>query len=212
MGIWYWHEFVLKKNDTGPVQSRWGKGTAAKRGFTLEDFNKHFVCSLQNIREGRYYTLVTSSFTHFEMWHLFANMITLVSFGPSAVAYYGAANFLTVYVGSAIACSGASLYFMRQRESKRGFRAREQGFGASGAVLGMTTALACSLPRYRILLFFVPIPLGAATVGMAVFSLAALKEGWVPFVDHYGHLGGMAFGALWWLIALRRRGIRGRPF
>jgi len=182
------------------------------RGFTLEEFNKHFVCSLQNIREGRYYTLVTSSFTHFETWHLFANMVTLVSFGPSIVAYYGAANFLALYFGSAMACSGASLYFMRERERKRVFRVVEQGIGASGAVLGMTTALACSMPRYSILLFIVPMPLGAAAAGIAAFSLAAIREGWAPFVDHYGHLGGMAFGAFWWLITLRRRGVRRRPF
>ncbi len=41
---------------------------------------KHFMTSLNHIREGRWYTIVTACFSHRDPLHLFGNMLTLYFF------------------------------------------------------------------------------------------------------------------------------------
>jgi membrane associated rhomboid family serine protease len=41
---------------------------------------RNFMTSLQHIREGRWWTIVTACFSHRDGFHLFGNMVTLYFF------------------------------------------------------------------------------------------------------------------------------------
>jgi membrane associated rhomboid family serine protease len=53
---------------------------------------RHFTDSLQNLKEGRVWTLVTSAFSHKEWYHILLNTMVLLSFGDPV-----SSRFLTVY-------------------------------------------------------------------------------------------------------------------
>ena len=61
----------------------------AKRVYAVErdptliiTMRKHFWNSLESFTHGRFYTLVSSAFSHEDTIHLLVNMIALQSFGP----------------------------------------------------------------------------------------------------------------------------------
>lgn len=72
-------------------------------------YKRHTVTSLENVREGRWWVLFTSSFAHGNILHLGINMACLWSFGPSFVGAFGLPCFATVWAVSAVACSAAGL-------------------------------------------------------------------------------------------------------
>jgi membrane associated rhomboid family serine protease len=171
----------------------------------LEKFDDNMVLSLKNIREGRYYTILTSTFVHTSPVHLFVNMMTLWSFGRTFIYVYGLPTFALVYAGAGIAGGALQLYAWSKSEPQIFHR----GMGASGSLLGVLAAWAIVMPREPIQMFFIPMKLGPAMGGFAVASVAFIYTGALPFIGHWDHLGGMAFGAFWWLVALRR-GVRFR--
>lgn len=77
--------------------------------------------------------------------------------------------------------------------------------GASAATMGYATVLSCVNPVAGVVVPPIPfpIPMWLQTVGIAIYSLLATQHGWSPEVGHLSHFGGMAFGAFWWLVALR---------
>lgn len=79
--------------------------------------------------------------------------------------------------------------------------------GASAAVLGLTGAQTCFAPKASMMVFPIPfaVPAYVAVGGFAVFSVAAMQQGWVPEWGHLAHLSGMGVGVLAYVVALRRR-------
>lgn len=51
----------------------------ASRGF----MTRHFMCSLNRIKELQFHTLVTCTFSHIQFGHLAVNMLALFFFGRS---------------------------------------------------------------------------------------------------------------------------------
>ncbi|MCJ1394695.1 hypothetical protein MMC18_007575 [Xylographa bjoerkii] len=113
----------------------------------------HLVCSLPNIRAGRYWTALTHTLTHFTLTHLALNMLGLWSFGRIIAAAFGARVFLTLWVGAGLSGAAASLWRERARERESG-RVPDTAFvGASGSVLGLAAAWAAVAPRATMLVF-----------------------------------------------------------
>ena len=77
--------------------------------------------------------------------------------------------------------------------------------GASGALLGFSTALMCEMPRLRVQIFFVPISmtLWFFNGAFGLFELYNLWQDQFPAIGHAGHLGGMCGGILTYYYALR---------
>ena len=118
------------------------------------------------------------------------------------MAWYGLPHFAVLWVGSALLGGVAQLGFFEALGPPRDV---QEACGASGAIFGMLAALACAAPRMPIaLMFFLPMSLRTGMLLSAVGSVGAVTYGWVPWMGHMDHLGGMAFGLLWWLVALRR--------
>ena len=89
------------------------------------------VLSLEPIDtlEGQWWGIVTANFIHMALWHITANMLKLLIFGPPVERVFGAIRFLGFYLISGI----LALFVM----SIRG----HGGAGASGALAGVIGAL-----------------------------------------------------------------------
>ena len=161
--------------------------------------NDHFIHSLRNMKEGRYYTIVTSAFMHESLLHLAMNMVGLWSFGRVLVSGIGVPSFLVLYFGSVIAGGLTQDYIWEKRDMWNA-----GGLGASGGVLGLFAATACIIPRGQMGFLFIPMPMWAGAALMVGLSVGGMQDRWLPGLGHAAHLGGMAFGAFWWLVAIRR--------
>lgn len=165
----------------------------------MRALNTHFVHTPEDIKQGRYYTIITSAFMHGSIMHLLFNMVGLWSFGRLVVSIYGASSFLVLYFGSIITGGLTQDYAWElKRESAVG------AVGASGGVLGVFAAMACGMPRAPMSMLFVPMPMWVAAGLTVGISVGGLQDRWLPTFGHADHLGGMAFGAFWWLVAMRR--------
>lgn len=69
--------------------------------------------------------------------------------------------------------------------------------------MGVSTVATCFYPNVRMLLMgVVPMPLWALTAGYIIYDGYFLNDAGAT-IGHAGHLGGAAFGALYYLLRLR---------
>lgn len=160
---------------------------------------------------------------HVNPLHFGVNMYVLYQFGPTIVSIFGAGGFAALWVISHGACSAGSLWWeSRSQEGRRGgpktvqeIFAKSDGatgvqtgrgaVGASGALLGMNTALMCYAPALGVSIFPLPLsmPIWVANLAFASFSGYCMVNGLVPAISHSGHLGGMAGGVMAYYGVLR---------
>jgi membrane associated rhomboid family serine protease len=101
----------------------------------------HSVCDqaggvyLPGVVDGAYWQLVTSMFTHVQLWHIGFNMLALWVLGPQLELAIGRARFLALYFISGLA--GSALVIWAGPEFSLGGT-----LGASGAIFGLMGALA----------------------------------------------------------------------
>lgn len=84
------------------------------------------------VADGAWWQLLTSAFTHVEVWHIGFNMLALWFLGPQLERAIGRARFLALYLLSALAGSVVVLWLASPTTST---------LGASGAVFGLMGAL-----------------------------------------------------------------------
>ena len=171
-----------------------GSWWADQRAKNLHDhgpahfLGDNFVCSLRNVREGRWWVMLTSSVTHFGVIHFGLNMMGLLSFGRLIVRTFGAPAFFGIWTVSGLCCSIAGLVYEHrrlehvnqsrvQRWDTKGRKEQQQkrwfapaynldvepvfggSIGASGSLFGLVAVVACLNPRSQILIFPIPVPM-----------------------------------------------------
>lgn len=139
-------------------------------------------------RNKEWFRGVTSAFIHGDPFHLFMNMLALFFFGPIIEYSFGPLSFLGIYFGSLL---GGSLWTWMEHFKDSNYKA----LGASGAISGLTSAIALFAPFSTIYAFFaIPMPLivfaGAYIVWSAVASSTGVRDG----IGHAAHLGGALAG------------------
>lgn len=160
-------------------------------------------------------TLLTSGFSHSEIWHLGLNMVGLYTVGSALFDLLGRNQFLAFY-GSAICWSSMAQLAVEFGRARRGGLARPS-LGASGGIYALLGAVAWYAPTsavYLLFVPFVPIQLGYAFTGMMAVDAVGLVRGWNAF-GHAAHLTGGMTGLLYgvgrvpeaWM-AERRRSMR----
>ena len=87
---------------------------------------------VHGVADGAWWQLVTSMFTHVEIWHIGFNMLALWILGPQLEAVMGRVRFLGLYFLSGLAGS-ACVYWLADQQV--------QTVGASGAIFGLMGAL-----------------------------------------------------------------------
>lgn len=171
----------------------------------------HCICSYdQVINKGRWYTMLTSAFTHISFWHFLANSLAILSFSPPLIQLLGARSFLRWYFTAAVVSSGA---FVAQRAalmSREPSREKRQELsenalvGASGAVMQSVSMFALRYPRSRLLLLFViPVPTFLAVAGLLFYDFMMLDSS--DHIAHISHLAGAGVGVVAFFVERRLR-------
>ena len=127
------------------------------------------------------WTIITSMFTHADIWHILANMVTLYFFGRFLSALIGARNLLTIYFFGGIA--GGIFYLLLGSPF-------DIAIGASGAVFALGGTLTVLTPKLKVYVFPIPAPLPLWVAIIGGFFILSL----IPFVAWQAHLGGLVFG------------------
>jgi membrane associated rhomboid family serine protease len=132
---------------------------------------------LAGVADGAWWQLVTSQFTHVQLWHIAGNMLALWFLGPQLEAVLGRARFLALYLLSGLAGSVAVLWL-----------SPEMGLtvGASGAIYGLFGAIAVVAHKVGGDL--------RSLFGLLAVNLVITFA--VPNISWQGHLGGLLGGAL----------------
>lgn len=134
------------------------QGDARVRRF----YNNYMILSRSRLRSAGfpYFPLVGHMFTHFDVFHLGANMFTLWSFGGSACSLMGPRRFLALYFTGGIAGGLAHVGYCDAMSRHRyafpaGGWVRSDGMavGASGAIMAVTAAMA-TVRTTALLLYF----------------------------------------------------------
>jgi rhomboid-like protein len=163
----------------------------------------NFLVSWNGLAAGRYWTVLTSAFSHIAFLHIFLNMYVLATFGSIVELTIGSARFLRFYLVAAVISSishaAVSAFLLHKPDLP--------ALGASGAISGAVLVFCFLFPQARLLLFgIIPMPalVGALLfVGIDAVGLYAQTEGGGLPIGHGAHLGGALTGLLYYLLFLR---------
>ncbi len=128
------------------------------------------------VADGALWQLLTSAFTHLDLWHIGFNMVALWVLGPQLEMMFGRLRFLGVYFLSAFAGSAMVYWFSGLYGPT---------IGASGALFGLMGALLVAAYKVRgnvqPLLMWIGLNFVITVVGRS-------------FISWQGHLGGFLGG------------------
>ena len=170
----------------------------------------NFTLSERGIsREGRFHTIVTHFFSHKDGFHILANMFTLWSFGQEALLALGERRFLVLYMGGGLVSAVASLVAPKLLgrggfDSPYGQRyssaSSTRNLGASGAVNAVVLWSILTTPMRGMMIFPIPIALPSWVFGLGFVAWDAFSAANRPnsHVGHTAHLGGAAWGVLYY--------------
>jgi membrane associated rhomboid family serine protease len=130
------------------------------------------------VADGAWWQLLTSAFTHVEIWHVAMNMFALFIFGPALEGIIGRARFLAVYLVSGIASSVVVLFLAGADSST---------VGASGALFGLLGALLVTAKKARLDSQWLRQNL--------IIGVVITVVGWQS-ISWQGHLGGFLGGVV----------------
>jgi len=165
-------------------------------------FDYYFALSLDGLKHGYVWQLLTFQFLHGGLLHLLLNSWGIYVFGRPVEEALGKSRFVQLYLGSGLVGGllhvGCSYFLPQHFGGLMIDGTRVPVVGASAGLYGLIAAFAGLFPHQRLtlLLFFVlPITLTAralliASVGIAVFGLLLATDN----VAHSAHLGGMLAG------------------
>lgn len=150
-----------------------------------------------NILQGEYlWTFITSMFMHGGLFHIFANMFSLLFIGSLVEKILGAKRYLYFYLISGLL---AGLFFVF---SSLIFPMDFNAFavGASGAVFGLVGLLMLLTPNLPVYIMFIPIPIKMkyAAPGILIVLWFISIAGDVP-IGNTAHLGGLITGLVYGL-------------
>ncbi|MFA5629565.1 MAG: rhomboid family intramembrane serine protease [Dehalococcoidales bacterium] len=141
--------------------------------------------------------IFTSMFTHVGLTHMLFNMLTLFFFGNYVLKLTGLRQFLIIYLGGGLL--GSVFYVLISTLISPDIPGL--AIGASGAIFALGGVLAVLMPRTKVYIMFIPIPV---PLWIAVIGGGVLMS-FFPRVAWEAHLGGFVFGALSGLIIKNRR-------
>ena len=164
---------------------------------------QNFLVSWSGLAAGRFWTLLTSVFSHNSAFHILINLYVFSGFGGFLEAFLGARRFLTLYLAAGI---GGSLLHCLVSATLLAEPALP-ALGASGAICGIILYFSLAFPAEKVLILgVIPVPAiwGAILLaGLDVWGLVSQAQGSGLPIGHGAHLGGAFTGLIFFL--LRRR-------
>ena len=158
-----------------------------------------FWLSVDGVRDGMVWQILTAMFMHGGIGHIFFNMWGLYIFGGIVAPRLGGRGFLSLYLTSGLV--GNLLWLACSWNGQPAVLC-----GASGAVMGVTAAAAVMAPDIPMLLLFIPFPVKLRTMAVVFFVLDVLMEisGGQTGVAHLAHIGGFLSGYFFLKLFFRR--------
>jgi membrane associated rhomboid family serine protease len=145
------------------------------------------------VSDGAVWQLLTSTFTHVQVWHIFFNMMALYLLGPQLEMVLGRLRFAALYVLSGLVGS-ATVYCLAPESSLT--------IGASGAIFGLMGALLVLALKVR------GNVQGLLTLLAVNGVITVLGAQYISWQGHLGGLvGGLALGAVMVYAPRKRRGM-----
>lgn len=153
------------------------------------------MLGLVRVPDFQIWQLVSYSFLHGGLLHLFVNMFAMWMFGTQIEYLWGSRLFAIYYVVCVVGAGLVQLLVASLAVAETG---PYPTIGASGGVFGVLLAFGMMFPNQRIMLLIPPIPMRAKwfVVLYGAFELYAGITGTMSGVAHFAHLGGMLFGFL----------------
>ena len=151
------------------------------------------VVTIHGVADGAYWELLTSTFVHVQVWHVFFNMMALYLLGPQLELVLGRLRFAAVYLLSGLVGS-ATVYWLAPEWSTT--------LGASGAVFGLMGAL-----------LVLALKVGGNVQGLLTLLavngvITVLGAQYISWQGHLGGLvGGVVLGAVMVYAPRQRRGM-----
>ncbi|XP_063811006.1 presenilin-associated rhomboid-like protein, mitochondrial isoform X1 [Pseudophryne corroboree] len=139
--------------------------------------------------------MILSTFSHFSLFHMAANMYVLWTFSSSIVSFLGQEQFLAVYMSAGVVSTFVS-YVCKIATGRFG-----PSLGASGAIMTILAMVCTKMPEAKLAIIFLPMltfTAGNALKVIIALDSAGLLLGWKLF-DHAAHLGGALFG-IWYAL------------
>jgi len=141
------------------------------------------------------WTIVSAMFIHDGIFHILFNMLTLYFFGMYVLALVGEARFFLVYFIGGIV--GNALFML--------LAPGQIAVGASGAIFALGGVLAVLVPRLKVMIFPIPVPVDLWISILISFFVLIVVTG-VAWQAHLGGLlTGLASGYIFKRQATRRR-------
>ncbi|KKD09671.1 rhomboid family intramembrane serine protease [Streptomyces sp. WM6386] len=132
----------------------------------------------EGVADGQWYRLVTSMFTHQEIWHIAFNMLSLWWLGGPLEAALGRARYLALYLVSGLV--GSVLAYLLESPTTA-------TLGASGAIFGLFGATAVLMRRLN----YDMRPIIALLVINLIFTFNPAFD-----ISWQAHIGGLAGGVV----------------
>jgi membrane associated rhomboid family serine protease len=132
----------------------------------------------EGVADGQWYRLVTSMFTHQEIWHIAFNMLSLWWLGGPLEAALGRARYLTLYLVSGLV--GSVLAYLLESPTTA-------TLGASGAIFGLFGATAVLMRRLN----YDMRPIIALLVINMIFTFNPAFD-----ISWQAHIGGLVGGVV----------------
>ena len=132
---------------------------------------------VQGVSDGAWWQLVTSMFTHVDVFHIALNMMALFILGPALERIIGRVRFLMVYLVGGLGGSVLVLFLSGATSST---------LGASGAIYAVLGALLVTFRKARLDSQFL--------MQNLLLGVVISVVGW-RYISWQGHLGGLLAGA-----------------
>lgn len=162
----------------------------------LLHFQYRYQLSLDGIRSGAVWQLLSYQFLHGGGWHLAFNLMFLHSLGPVLESTFGRWRYLLAYLGAGV--MGGLVHLAGATISPEHFS--HPVVGASAGLCGLLAALGAIYAEVELpllLFFLIPVRVKAKWV-LAGFALITVAGTLVPVgrVAHLSHLGGLLGGLI----------------
>jgi len=158
--------------------------------FSLDN---HFALSVEGLKHGFVWQLLTYQFMHANLWHILINSWAIYLFGREIEETLGPRKFLVLFLAGGVV--GGIFQVIAALLWPEYFGGPVVGASAGG--FGLMAAYAVLFPERELTLLFPPVTFHAKT--MLIFSAVLAVAGIVFPVDHVAnaaHLGGMLTGVV----------------
>jgi membrane associated rhomboid family serine protease len=163
-----------------------------------EFIHTNFAASVEEtFRNYKIWQLLTATFFHGDIWHLFGNMLFFWIVARDMEPLYGSRDFLAFYLSAGIFSSLIWLLFALVSHQPGSM------IGASGAVTAVVALFTMYYPKREIIFMFIPMPMWMVLTIFLVLPLFNILNGGITNVAVEAHLAGAGFAFLFKQFDLR---------